>query len=295
MIDLHIHTNNSDGSDSVIEVLQKAEKLGLSTISITDHDTCKAYEELEKIDIKKYYSGKIIRGVELRCFYNRRIIELLGYNIDTKEMQKWLDDFYKTRTRDAVQTRYLKQLYETCMELKLHMKPIEEIEWDPNSDWAARIIYREMKSDIRNKELLPEDLWNEYDCFRHHYCYNLENIFYIDKSPDLPTPKELIAQIKKVGGLVFVPHILLYKWAENKDDLIYDLIGNYGIEGIECYYNSFTDEQTNYLKNICKNKKILISGGSDYHGTKRPEVELGIGQGTLNIPDEIIEEWGEFI
>ena len=51
--------------------------------------------------------------------------------------------------------------------------------------------------DERNKELLPEDLWNEYDCFRHQYCYNLENIFYIDKAPDLPTPEELIKQIKK--------------------------------------------------------------------------------------------------
>ena len=97
MIDLHIHTNNSDGSDSVIEVLKKAEKLGLKTISITDHDTCRAYEELKNIDIKKYYSGNIIKGVELRCFYNRRIIELLGYNIDPQKMQEWLDDFYKTR------------------------------------------------------------------------------------------------------------------------------------------------------------------------------------------------------
>jgi len=113
MIDLHIHSNNSDGSDSVIEILEKTEKLGLKTISITDHDTCKAYEELENIDIKKYYSGKIIKGVELRCFYNRRIIELLGYNVDTKKMQGWLDDFYKTRTRDVIQTRYLEQLYAT--------------------------------------------------------------------------------------------------------------------------------------------------------------------------------------
>ena len=64
MIDLHIHTNNSDGSDSVIDVLRKAEKLGLKTISITDHDTCTAYEELDNIDVKKYYSGDIIKGVE---------------------------------------------------------------------------------------------------------------------------------------------------------------------------------------------------------------------------------------
>lgn len=291
MVDLHIHTTNSDGSDSVIEILKKAEKLGLTHIAITDHDTCMAYEELKNIDVKKYFSGKIIKGVELRCFYKRRIIEILGYNINPEIMQEWLDEFYKTRRRKDVQTRYLHSLYDTCMELKLHMKPFDEIEWDPESDWAARTIYREMKADERNKELLPEDLWNEYDCFRHHYCYNLENIFYIDKSKDLPGVEELVSQIKKAGGLAFLPHILLYKWATNKDEFIYELVDNYKIDGIECYYNSFTEEQTQYLKNICEDRKLYMSGGSDYHGTKRPEVELGIGQGNLKVPSEIIKKW----
>ena len=73
--------------------------------------------------------------------------------------------------------------------------------------------------------------------------------------------------------------------------MIYDLIDNYGVQGVECYYNSFTDEETNYLKNICKNKSVYMSGGSDYHGTKRPEVNLGTGLGKLNIPDKIILDW----
>ena len=77
MIDLHIHTKYSDGADSVIEVLEKSEKLGLKYISITDHDNCKAYKELENIDIKKYYRGTIIPGIEIKCSYKKRLIEIL--------------------------------------------------------------------------------------------------------------------------------------------------------------------------------------------------------------------------
>ena len=65
MIDLHIHTNNSDGSDSVIEVLKKAEKHKLSHISITDHESVNGHYQLKDIDVKKYFSGKIIPGAEL--------------------------------------------------------------------------------------------------------------------------------------------------------------------------------------------------------------------------------------
>ena len=65
MIDLHIHTTNSDGTDSVEEILKKAEKLKLNYISISDHDTCKGYDELKNIDVESIYSGKIIPGIEL--------------------------------------------------------------------------------------------------------------------------------------------------------------------------------------------------------------------------------------
>lgn len=291
MIDLHMHSNHSDGSNTVTEILEKAEKLNLKTISITDHDTCKAHIELRNIDVKKYYSGKIIPGVELRCFYKRRIIEVLAYNIEVDKMQNWLDEFYKDKGHAQVQKKYLSQLYKTCMELNLYMPKIEDIKWNPEGEWAARTIYREMKADERNKEKLPEDLWNDYENFRHKYCYNLENIFYIDKSEDLPGITQLLSVIKECGGLAFLPHIYVYKWAEDRKAFINELVDNYDIDGMECYYNNFTEEQSQYLIDLCKNKKLFMSGGSDYHGTKRPEVDMGTGKGNLNVPDEIVNDW----
>ena len=82
MIDLHIHTTYSDGADDLIEVLKKAEDLKLEYISITDHDNCNVYKELESLNISDYFSGKIIPGIEIKCAYKDRLMEILGYKID---------------------------------------------------------------------------------------------------------------------------------------------------------------------------------------------------------------------
>ena len=117
MIDIHIHSNHSDGTYSVSEILQRAEKLNLSYISITDHDTVSAYEELNNIDISKYYSGKIIQGVELKSLYDEKVIDLLGYKIDVQKLKNWLDEFYKTRKRADIQNKYFNQLYDVCKKI----------------------------------------------------------------------------------------------------------------------------------------------------------------------------------
>lgn len=72
MIDLHIHTNYSDGKCSLTEILKMAEVNQLEYISITDHDTTDAYFELETLNIENYYSGKIMNGIEIHFNYNRK-------------------------------------------------------------------------------------------------------------------------------------------------------------------------------------------------------------------------------
>lgn len=80
MIDLHIHTSYSDGTDSVRELLENAERKKLEVISITDHDQIGAYVELEQNpDLRKIYNGEIIIGSELKTFYRDVSIEVLAY------------------------------------------------------------------------------------------------------------------------------------------------------------------------------------------------------------------------
>lgn len=291
MIDMHIHTNHSDGTFSVKEVLEKSEKLRLGYISITDHDNCLAYNELKTMNVKEYYSGKIIPGIEIKCFYRGRLIEVLGYNYNIEKMNNWIDNFYKDKQRKDVQTKYFNMLYEDCIKLGLKMSPKEMILWNPEKDWASVTIYKEIKNHEENKEKLPEDLWEEFTTFTKKYCADKTNIFYIDKSNDYPSLEEAIDGIRSAEGIVIIAHIFIYKWAKDKEEMIENIHNNYDIDGFECYHSNFSEEQISYILKYCKNNNLLMSGGSDCHGANKPGIKLAVGKGNLNIDEAIIKNW----
>ena len=88
MIDLHMHTKYSDGSDTCTEILENVQRRNLDIISITDHNTALAYEELENLEVNKFFKGKIIPGIELNTKVLNIPIEILGYGIDYKKMNE---------------------------------------------------------------------------------------------------------------------------------------------------------------------------------------------------------------
>ena len=291
MIDLHMHTSYSDGADSLIELLKKAEELNLEYISITDHDTCKAYEELADLEVKKYYNGKIIPGVEIKCAYNKRLIEVLGYNVNTKIINEYMKEYSKTNSREKLQQKYFNILYEKCKEIGLVMSNKENIEFNSQKDWASVKIYEEIKSHEENKTKLPEDLWNEFTTFSKKYCGDINGEFYIDKSNDYMSVQEAINLIKKAGGLVFLPHVFIYKWAKDKIQLLNDLVNTYSIDGIECMHSEFNEEEIEYLLDFARKNNYYISGGSDYHGVNKPGIEMAVGKGNLKITSDLISNW----
>ena len=291
MIDMHIHTKYSDGTYTVKEVLKKAEELGLKYISITDHDNCKAYNELKDLNVKEYYSGNIIQGIELKCLYQSRLIEVLGYNYDKEILENWLNEFYKNRQRKDTQKKYFDILYDACIKIGLEMSPKETIKWNPENDWASVTVYQEIKSHEENKERLPEDFWNEFTAFTKKYCADTSGPFYIDKKDDYPTLVDAIKAIKDAGGTAIVAHAFIYKWAKDKEEFIKDLHKNYDIDGFECYHSSFSEEQIDYIVNYCKENNLLMSGGSDCHGDNKQGINLAVGKGNLSIDEEILKPW----
>lgn len=291
MIDLHMHTNNSDGSDSVEELLKKAENLKLEYISITDHETCNAYNTLKELDYKKIYSGKIIPGIEIKCSYLKRNIEILGYKIDTDKMNEWMKQFYKGKERDKLQIKYFNLLYDKCKKWGITLTSKDEIIWNPNTDWASFTIYTDLKNHEENKELVPEDLWNNFRTFSKKYCGNPEHILYIDKSGDYPSLEEAINAVRKCGGLVFLPHPFIYKWVEDKKQFVNNLLESYKFDGVECFHSELTDEEMQYLNKLCDVKKLFKSGGSDYHGMNKKDLNMAVGFGNLNISKDLIQDW----
>lgn len=292
MIDLHMHTVNSDGKRTIKETLEKAEEMNLKFISITDHESCKGYNDLKDSATRKLFSGKIVPGVEIKCVYEGRIIDVLGYDIDILKMQKWLDKTYEGKTHDKLEEKYLRKHLDTFSKMGVNVPKYEDIVWDKYHDWANLIIHRELRKDPENEKIVPKDLWESFENFRHLYCYNKASDFYIDKSEDYVSVSEGIKAIHECGGKAFIAHVYIYNWAEDKEKFIDDLITNYDFDGMECYYSKFSKEQIRYIEKICRENNMYLSGGSDSHGYS--DIEIGIGKGNLNVPDEIIT-WAEKI
>ena len=70
-----------------------------------------------------------------------------------------------------------------------------------------------------------------------------------------------------------------------------DIISNYDLDGLECFYTTFTDEQSNYLVKLCEKSNMFMSGGSDFHGTRKNNHDLGFGNGTLHIAESVVNDW----
>ena len=285
MIDLHTHTKYSDGTDDVIEYLKKAEGV-VDILSITDHNTALAYEELEKIDIKKYYTGKIIPGIELNTKVLNIPIEILGYGIDYKKMNELVKDVYlPAEERNKIE---VKRLFDKS--LKMGLKINEDcINNFDSSMFASKFIHNEIIKNNDNKNLITNDAWEDVKVFYRKYMSSPESPLYVemdDLVPDFDTAANLV---RKAGGLVFLPHIFEYR--ENSIKILNYILENYKFDGIECYYTTFTKEQIQYLLEVCEKHNLYKSGGSDYHGLNKKNVNIGVGNGSLRVDNKIIENW----
>ena len=289
MIDLHIHSDCSDGTDDYKTILQKAEKIGLEYISITDHDNCKVYELMETDNITKYYSGKLITGIEMQAYINGFSIELLGYCIDYKKLNNAIKGLYIPF--EKINKEELKRLYIRCIEIGMKFENnILENYKNSGYYYATEYLHNEMKKSIYNKQFIPDnESWEKESVFFKRHTSNINSKFYIDESDLIPSVETVIEVIKNTGGLVFIPHI--YQYEENANIILEELIINHEIDGIECFYSTFTKEQTQYLLQFCKTNNKYISGGTDYHGNNRPNIEMGKGLGNLNIEYNIVKDW----
>jgi len=291
MIDLHMHTNNSDGADSTEELLKKAESLKLKYISITDHDNCHAHEEIRDLNLDKLYTGKIITGIEIKCIYKGVSIEVLGYKYNLDQMSKWVKEFYKDKSKEKLQLKYFNKLYEACKQLGFKLTEKDKIEWNPKTDWASFTIYTDLKKYKENEGVYAEDILNDFTTFNKKYGGDRNCILFIDKSEDYPSLETAIQAIKQAGGLVFMPHLFIYKAIKDKEAFIQDIITNYDVDGLECYHSDFSDEEIQYLLDLTEKNNLLRSGGSDYHGINKQGIEMAVGKGNLKIEDSLVQNW----
>lgn len=291
MIDLHIHTTNSDGTDKIKEILKKAEKINLEIISITDHNNCNIYEELKAIDISSLFKGKIIVGCEFSTFFNDTIIEILGYGFDYNSINTFLNKYYDNKYWEK-RNIYLGQKLINILIKKGFIIDLDKcvIKKDTYKYYGIKKIFDEIKIHDENIKLMDENIFSSMSAFSRKGLYNPNSSYYLEYNIFLPKLQDIINLIHKNKGKCFLAHPFEYN-IDNIALFLKNIYKDYNIDGIECFYTTFTDKQSKYLLDFSKENNLLICGGSDYHGKNKENHNLGIGKGNLNIDKKIIDNW----
>ena len=279
-----MHTIYSDGDKNVTEILEMCESKKLEYISITDHNTAKQYED-EVLKNNNIFSGKIIKGVELNAVFQNKNIEVLGYNIDPNIINEWCKKYYSEEKLKEQQEICYRRLLDICDEQGLKYDESQIIK--PKSTGYVEIsIYEELMKHKENYKILGE-FTESLGVFFRKGLTNPESIYFVNRIEFRPKYKEVIDIIHKAGGKAFLAHPFEYKF---KDTIgfINDLRKEKELDGIECFHPSANQEQRNILVEYAKNNNLYISGGSDYHGSPKPDIEIGIGRGDLSISKEIL-------
>lgn len=285
MIDLHTHTIYSDGTCDLKELLEEAQRAKIEVLSITDHDTVKAYKELEKMDYKKTYEGTIIPGAEFSTVYDGISFHMLAYDFDYKKIDNWIHENYETKEPDL--QKEFEYMIQSC---KKNNIKISDLTYDKNKGWPIDIIFPEIKRWNENRKYFTEEEWNNIDVFFNSCITNKNFPVFVDFSIHYPQAQVVAEEVRKAGGKLFIAHIYRYN-LDNTIRFLNLLKNNRIIDGVEVEYSRFTKEQSDILKKYCRENNLLMSGGTDFHGAKKPNRKIGIGYGNMNINKNLIENW----
>ena len=288
MVDLHMHTTYSDGDKSVEEILNMCEERKLEYISITDHNTCKQYND--KAMKENNFTGKIIRGTEQNAVSQGRNVEILGYNVDTDVMNEWCQKYYSEEKLREQQAIFYKRLLDICDKhgLKYDETKIEKPK--KATQFTETLIYAELVRHKENYEILGE-FTKSMGIFYRKGLSNPNSSYFMNHIEFRPSSQEVVDIIHQAGGKAFLAHPFEYKF-EDAIGFIDNLRKETKLDGIECFHPSSADDnKKDILVEYARKNNLYISGGSDYHGKPKPDIEIGIGRGNLNISKELIEEW----
>lgn len=271
-IDLHVHSTASDGTFSPSALPGEAKKAGLSAIALTDHDTMDGIPQAA--NAAKELGIELIPGVEFSTDYKGYEVHVLGYFLSPKypPLQKKLAEFQDFRvTRNE---RMVERLREEGFSITM-----EQL----TSRFPDSVITR---AHIANYLLETGQVPDKKTVFSEYIGDNCR--CYIQR-PKI-TPLEASALIQAAGGLSVLAHPVLYKALSEADltQMIREL-KEAGLCGLEAIYSENTADDEVRMRSLAKSFGLLITGGSDFHGANKPEIQLGTGKNNLHIPYTILQ------
>ncbi len=252
-VDLHLHTNHSDGFYPPAELVRKAKDAGLDCIGISDHDSLSGFEEAalegNKIGIE------VIPGVEISSDVKDKEIHVLGYFVEpgNSELERYLNFFREERIKRA------EQIVIKINNLGMPLNINDVLDIAKNSAVGRPHIAQAM---------LERGFINSYYEAFNKYIGNDGPAY--EKKVHV-SPKSAFKIINDAGGLSFIAHP-----GYMHENLLKELI-EAGVDGIEVFHPSHSNQQIKFYKGIVSEYFLLEAGGSDFHGGKR-EDEKNLGR-----------------
>lgn len=286
-IDLHIHSNHSDGTYSLDELLSMIRNLDIKLISITDHDTVSAYDELKK---KNLDGLRVVQAVELSSVYDAEPRDILGYGIDIEKMRKLLKE-KESPERDWEKEEILLDRYiESFRRNGMIIDEGLEIKKGFKNE-AYETVMANANTHPENIEKYP--LITNWSAFFWSNPSVKESPFYVDNTFFETGIEECIRMIHEADGLAFFAHPCIHgKTHEHVEGMLNEAM-DFGIDGIEVLHAKHSAEDREFLSDFADRHGLFKSGGSDFHGFPKPDIKLLVGRGDLDIRYSMIEDWIE--
>lgn len=271
MIDLHCHTTASDGTLSPKALVEHAAKLGLTHLAITDHDSTQGVLDAE--GFCREMGIHLIPAIELSAAIDGQPVDLLGYGIDPRHppLLAALDDMVGRRRRRISE-----------MIVRLRAEGVELGEEEVHAQAAGGVVGRPHVARALVQRGIVQSVSDAFERYlkRGRAGYVPKENF---------SPEEAIALIVNAGGLPVLAHPRYLKLDEEACDRLLDRLIAAGLGGIEVYYSQHTPQDVARFESAARERKLVATGGSDFHGANKPHILLGRGPQGEPLPAVLAE------
>ncbi len=276
-IDLHSHTTESDGSLTPAALVERAIETGLAALAITDHDTFSGYAAAEPL--ARSAGLDLVRGIELNSRLvlpngETRSAHLLGYfpwQEPSAAFIRWLDS-----ERDERRNR--NHLLAEALRKRGVAITLNEIE-DRGRSLAGRTHFAQIlveKGYARNFD----------DAFRRYLGEGAPS--YVERQSQ--STEEAVERVQSAGGIAVIAHPVRLSIDRDLEPIILSSLKDAGLGGLEVYHSDHTPELQAHYHQLAQELGLLPTGGSDFHGDVKPNVELGTGvRGNVRVPLEFLD------
>lgn len=272
-VDLHVHSDKSDGSMSPAALTAYAAEKGLRAFALTDHDTIDGLAEALEAS-KQFPDLEVIPGIEFSTEYKGRDIHIVGLYIryDDPEFLKYLTDFQNSRIRRN--EKMCNNLASAGIDISF-----EKLQAEFPDSVITRAHYARYLLDHGYVGSLKE-AFDRYVGDHSKYFVPREKV----------TPVQAVELILHAGGIPILAHPVLYRMSDAALEELVAQLKDAGLIGMECVYSTYSSAEERDMKRLADKYGLIYSGGSDFHGKAKPGLNLATGYGKLFVPETILDD-----